>query len=651
MSPSRPFRSPRPTFRATIATGLVCSQLLFAAACGRSGLTEGFSVSPEFSRRNIAEPTQPLVPMRSNQTLETPTYDLVDARMTADLRSKTISVQISVRSSAGLEVVPLAGTLREDGTATLQDLAPITNGRQRLIAEAACRDLEKCEELILNVYFKVGSQQMRRQFVTANLAVVDTPKAPTSTASPVPGQAGTGAPPAALDENELPEERDDDPEIYGQKGEYVGPRRNHALIEELWARPEKAELPETSMPLPPPPPPVPDVVPEPNSQVGSVPLPAPAPAPSPSASPEAGVDPAPPTDPTRPSEDQLAPLPPLQPQQPAPAPQQQPAPVPQQPAPAPQQPAPAPQQPAPVPQQPAPVLQQPAPAPQQPAPRPQQPTSPSQPPSTAPGSNEPMIAPSVPEAPPRNEQDARVYQYERRLAPLLNLRGGGIARGYFGESGRPAGSIVNSTKLQSETEHIDFAHPQRNTRWGTGMMISLIENSTKYTATNFFANDLKLSIGNISKEGGGVIPSASNPNRPAHASHQNGLDVDIPYPPNKSFVSVIDSQGRAKSNFDMRKTWQFLRVVAHQKIIDDGTGRPVTVLNRVFMGRNVKKALCEWAKREKLLDNPADVDIMRRIRETPNHDDHMHVRLKCSPYYRDCQDQQEVTSTFPVGCR
>jgi len=131
-----------------------------------------------------------------------------------------------------------------------------------------------------------------------------------------------------------------------------------------------------------------------------------------------------------------------------------------------------------------------------------------------------------------------------------------------------------------------------------------------------------------------------------HASHQSGLDADIPYFDNPGFPKVTADKGQMKSSFNFAKHWQFFRLIANQKIIRDG--KPTTVLNRIFVNPVVKKGFCAWSKQHDLLKEALDAQIMMRLRPAGGHDKHFHLRLKCSPHYPDCQDQVEPPET--TGC-
>lgn len=139
-------------------------------------------------------------------------------------------------------------------------------------------------------------------------------------------------------------------------------------------------------------------------------------------------------------------------------------------------------------------------------------------------------------------------------------------------------------------------------------------------------------IGDISSQFGGPISSR-------HKSHENGLDADIPYIGSDKFEKMLDENGHIRNDFEFRKNWQFWRIVASQRLYQDG--EQITVLSRIFVNPSIKSGLCAWAKRTGIIGNALDADILRRIRPWDGHDKHFHMRLRCSPHYPACRNQVE----------
>lgn len=117
---------------------------------------------------------------------------------------------------------------------------------------------------------------------------------------------------------------------------------------------------------------------------------------------------------------------------------------------------------------------------------------------------------------------------EKALAPWIDLQSGGHAVGPAqtsqkknsdGTSSPRYGSLQNRSLLPSSGEgFVRLNSPE--TSWGTGMIISLIENSTAFFVKNFPVEH-KVHIGSIAQQNGGAYGP--------HKSHQNGLDGDVLY--------------------------------------------------------------------------------------------------------------------------
>lgn len=573
----------------------------FVAACAKPG---AFAVSPEARERLFSEPketltkTTPLQPDTGPYSI----YRLVDAKIAADMKTRQISARIRVESSAGTEIVDMLGDVREDKRATLVDLDPMDHNKQRLTAQAYCVDAN-CEQVILDVYFKVGAKALKQQFVTTPLS--QPKKKPAPQAPPQPPEPATpGAPTPNNNEDVFDhgpaEGTNPNDELSGenQLGEYVGAGRDDEMIERLWDRPAKPEAPQPhqqateqerkpELPVTQPTEPPKNSVPAPKDQAPPPPRPAPpAPAPKPPAT--TAPVPVPPPRPVPPTE----PLVPIRPK--------------------PVQPPPA---------QPEPVK----PQTQTPPERPSEPSSPIIPPAPPrPAPPAPAQGPQYDGArltPANPEPDAKRAR-EFALAPLLDLIGGGRAVGSFTD-----GRIEKGEAVAKDGRGYHQVYPERDTLWATGMMASLIKRTSEKIASDYPGTIVML--GDISKRGGGSLGT--------HASHQSGLDADIPYVGNEGFQSVVDGRGRIKDSFDYARNWHFFRLVASQKILQDG--EEITVLNRIFVNPTVKRGLCEWAKQTGLLSNSLDAEIMRRIRPIEGHANHFHLRLRCSPHYPACRNQ------------
>jgi murein endopeptidase len=234
---------------------------------------------------------------------------------------------------------------------------------------------------------------------------------------------------------------------------------------------------------------------------------------------------------------------------------------------------------------------------------------------------------------------------EQQLGPWLDLTGGGIASGPAqtiqrknpdGTTTPYYGSLANATPLPAAGP--GFARLNSpSTSWGTGMMISLIAHTTEALSRDYLPGSI-LYIGSIAQQFGG-------PYQP-HKSHQNGLDADIIYVGQKSFASVLDGEGHVTNRFETENNWNLWRLFVQQQILQKG--QATTVVSMILVAPEIKAYLCAWAKDNHRLDDPLDAEVMRRLRPTVGHDDHFHLRLKCSPHHPDCYQPGDIASG--TGC-
>ncbi len=176
-----------------------------------------------------------------------------------------------------------------------------------------------------------------------------------------------------------------------------------------------------------------------------------------------------------------------------------------------------------------------------------------------------------------------------------------------------------------------------DTSWGAGMMISLLTNASAFYG-KYFSPHYNVHIASIAQEKGGAYGP--------HKSHQNGLDGDVYYMGQTQYGSVLDSNGAVTEKFDAQKNWDFWRILMLQEMDIGEVSRPAVYM--IFVHPTLKTYLCEWAKAQNLINNPLDREILKRLWTTAGHDTHFHVRLRCSPYYTDCVQQNEIPDV--TGC-
>jgi penicillin-insensitive murein endopeptidase len=173
----------------------------------------------------------------------------------------------------------------------------------------------------------------------------------------------------------------------------------------------------------------------------------------------------------------------------------------------------------------------------------------------------------------------------------------------------------------------------RDRNWGNPVLISYLEDLSA-KVTQFGWNGLY--IGDLGNPRGGPMNSG-------HASHQMGLDADIWFlKPDRldltakqrekiSSISIrTDDQLRVNSNWDPSYR-DVLKAAASDPRVD-----------RIFVAAAIKIEMCKTA-------TPADAKWLQHIRPEANHQDHLHVRLKCPAGASYCQTQKPTVSELSKG--
>ncbi len=173
----------------------------------------------------------------------------------------------------------------------------------------------------------------------------------------------------------------------------------------------------------------------------------------------------------------------------------------------------------------------------------------------------------------------------------------------------------------------------RNRNWGNPVLVSYLEDLSQ-TVTAFGWKGLY--IGDMGNPRGGPMNSG-------HASHQMGLDADIWFlPPGK--LNLTANQREAISSISIRTDDQ-LSVNAnwnasYRAVLKAAASDPR--VDRIFVAAAIKLEMCKTATK-------ADAKWLQHIRPEANHQDHMHVRLKCPPGSALCQTQTPTVSELSNG--
>jgi penicillin-insensitive murein endopeptidase len=196
--------------------------------------------------------------------------------------------------------------------------------------------------------------------------------------------------------------------------------------------------------------------------------------------------------------------------------------------------------------------------------------------------------------------------------------------------GKPnRGGIINPVRLPDDGDgyRVPSRWSERGLRYGTQELVDLVVSISRRVAMD--SPETRVTVADLAWERGG--PSQW------HRSHQSGRDVDIVF-------FVTDAAGRHvdpedmrhfdadgvvigegdKQLFDTARNWMLVRAIIEYQ------GTPVL---RVFIYDPLKQMLLDHARAigepEWLIARAAE--LLRQPADSAKHDDHMHVRIMCSP--------------------
>ena len=183
------------------------------------------------------------------------------------------------------------------------------------------------------------------------------------------------------------------------------------------------------------------------------------------------------------------------------------------------------------------------------------------------------------------------------------------------------GCLIGGARLPANGRGYQAVELHRNRHYGHPDAIAFVQRLGRTAARAELGT---LMIGDISQPRGG--PSWG------HGSHQIGLDVDVWFR-----LDVPELPRRERRNLehpsmlhpethrvDPQKWTDAHAELVRMAVTDEG-------VDRVFLDAAIKRDLCDRAW--------DDRSWLRRVRPWPNHDDHMHVRLRCPDGSADCESQ------------
>lgn len=192
-----------------------------------------------------------------------------------------------------------------------------------------------------------------------------------------------------------------------------------------------------------------------------------------------------------------------------------------------------------------------------------------------------------------------------------------------------AGCIQGAQKFPLDGIGYAVMRPSRNRYYGHPKLIDYL------TALAIKTKKDKMNLMLI----GDLGPPRGGPMKTGHASHQNGLDVDIWFMMSAKKPSVDQREKLSAPSYvvdrkKLKKTWS----TAQTKLLVAAADSDE--VNRIFVSPAIKKDMCTKFPK---------ADWLYRVRPWWGHDDHLHVRLNCPVDSPLCKVQDALNSA-DSGC-
>ncbi len=199
------------------------------------------------------------------------------------------------------------------------------------------------------------------------------------------------------------------------------------------------------------------------------------------------------------------------------------------------------------------------------------------------------------------------------------------AVGYYSK-----GSLMAPSDFPLQGKGFIELFPGRNRYYGTQALVDLITDVAS-NMVDLFPGLERLQVADLSAPHGGAIAP--------HNSHQNGLDADLVYyrvdhqeqdpSHTQGLEEVFVKKGKLTANFDIPRNWALMKAFA-------ASGR----VERVFVDGVIKQTLCNEAKR--VGEFQTQEESLRMLRPLEQHDNHLHLRIRCPEGNPECIAQEEV---------
>lgn len=189
-----------------------------------------------------------------------------------------------------------------------------------------------------------------------------------------------------------------------------------------------------------------------------------------------------------------------------------------------------------------------------------------------------------------------------------------------------AGCVVDAQPLSLGGTGYQVLRPSRNRYWGHPVTIGFVQSLAAAAQAEGGGG---LLIADMARPKGGPMPSG-------HASHQNGLDVDIWLRRAEHPLTMAELESpkpiQMVQGSGVSDSW----TSAQARLIELAARAPG--VDRIFVNPAIKQTLCVAA-------TGSDRGWLGKLRPWWGHDEHFHVRMSCPAESLDCEAQKP----FPEG--
>ena len=184
--------------------------------------------------------------------------------------------------------------------------------------------------------------------------------------------------------------------------------------------------------------------------------------------------------------------------------------------------------------------------------------------------------------------------------------------------GYSSGCVQGAKELPVEGRHYVVMKPERHRNFGHPLLVDFV---TQLGAALEEHKLAPLAVGDLGQARGGPAPNG-------HASHQNGLDVDLwfsPAGPSATQQPMVDLAAMKPSEHYGERVPALLELAAKDRRVA-----------RIFVNAVIKRELCEKVT--------GDRSWLAKLRPWYGHHEHFHVRLACPADSPECQSQAPLAS-------